>query len=101
MGTDICYAWPSAEIAVMGAEGAANILYGRQIRESADPEAKRAELTAQYQEEYLNPYEAAKAGFIDEVIEPAETRRKLIEALHALRNKVENTPPRKHGNMPV
>lgn len=101
MGTDICYAWPSAEIAVMGAEGAANILYGRQIRESADPEAKRAELTARYQEEYLNPYEAAKAGFIDEVIEPAETRRKLIEALHALRNKVENTPPRKHGNMPV
>lgn len=101
MGTDICYAWPSAEIAVMGAEGAANILYGRQIRKSADPEAKRAELTARYQEEYLNPYEAAKAGFIDEVIEPAETRRKLIEALHALRNKVENTPPRKHGNMPV
>jgi len=101
MGTDICYAWPSAEIAVMGAEGAANILYGRQIRESADPAAKRAELTAEYQEQYLNPYEAAKAGYIDEVIEPAETRRKLIEALHALRNKVENTPPRKHGNMPV
>ncbi len=101
MGTDICYAWPSAEIAVMGAEGAANILYGKQIKAAADPAAKRAELTAEYQAEYLNPYAAAKAGYIDEVIEPAETRRKLIEALVALKNKVDNTPPRKHGNMPV
>lgn len=101
MGTDICYAWPSAEIAVMGAEGAANILYGKQIRESENPDAKRAELTAEYQEEFLNPFAAAKAGYIDEVIEPAETRRKLAEALHALRNKVEQNPPRKHGNMPV
>ncbi|NLA79132.1 MAG: methylmalonyl-CoA carboxyltransferase, partial [Chloroflexi bacterium] len=101
MGTDICYAWPSAEIAVMGAEGAANILYGKQIRESENPEVKRAELTAEYQEEFLNPFAAAKAGYIDEVIEPAETRRKLAEALHALRNKVDQNPPRKHGNMPV
>ena len=101
MGTDICYAWPSAEIAVMGAEGAANILYGKQIKAASDPAAKRKELTAEYQAEYLNPYAAAKAGYIDEVIEPAETRRKLIEALAALKNKVDNTPPRKHGNMPV
>ena len=101
LGTDITYAWPSAEIAVMGAEGAANILYGRQIKAAADPEAERARLTQEYQETYLNPYVAAKAGYIDEVIEPAETRQKLIEALAALQNKVETNPPRKHGNMPV
>lgn len=101
LGTDITYAWPSAEIAVMGAEGAANILYGKQIKAAKDPEAERARLTREYQETYLNPYVAAKAGYIDEVIEPAETRQKLIEALAALQNKVETNPPRKHGNMPV
>ncbi len=101
LGTDITYAWPSAEIAVMGAEGAANILYGKQIKASQDPEAERKRLTQEYQETYLNPYVAAKAGYIDEVIEPAETRQKLIEALAALQNKVETNPPRKHGNMPV
>jgi propionyl-CoA carboxylase beta chain len=101
LGTDITYAWPSAEIAVMGAEGAANILYGKQIKAAEDPEAERKRLTKEYQETYLNPYVAAKAGYIDEVIEPAETRQKLIEALAALQNKVETNPPRKHGNMPV
>ncbi|HBO34231.1 MAG TPA: methylmalonyl-CoA carboxyltransferase, partial [Anaerolineaceae bacterium] len=101
LGTDITYAWPSAEIAVMGAEGAANILYGRQINAAKDPQAERERLTQQYQEDFLNPYAAAKAGYIDEVIEPAETRQKLIEALHALENKVEMNPARKHGNMPV
>ena len=101
LGTDITYAWPSAEIAVMGAEGAANILYGRQINAAEDPQAERERLTQQYQEDYLNPYAAAKAGYIDEVIEPAETRQKLIEALQALENKVEVNPARKHGNMPV
>ena len=101
LGTDITYAWPSAEIAVMGAEGAANILYGKQIKAAEEPEAERKRLTQEYQETYLNPYVAAKAGYIDEVIEPAETRQKLIEALAALQNKVENNPPRKHGNMPV
>ncbi len=101
LGTDITYAWPSAEIAVMGAEGAANILYGRQINAAEDPQAERDRLTQQYQEDYLNPYAAAKAGYIDEVIEPAETRQKLIEALQALENKVEVNPARKHGNMPV
>ena len=101
LGTDITYAWPSAEIAVMGAEGAANILYSRQIKAAEDPEAERSRLTQEYQETYLNPYVAAKAGYIDEVIEPAETRQKLIEALAALQNKVETNPPRKHGNMPV
>jgi len=101
LGTDITYAWPSAEIAVMGAEGAANILYGKQIKAAEDPEAERKRLTQEYQETYLNPYVAAKAGYIDEVIEPAETRQKLIEALAALQNKVETNPARKHGNMPV
>ena len=85
----------------MGAEGAANILYSRQIKAAEDPEAERSRLTQEYQETYLNPYVAAKAGYIDEVIEPAETRQKLIEALAALQNKVETNPPRKHGNMPV
>ncbi|MEL7626923.1 MAG: acyl-CoA carboxylase subunit beta [Anaerolineaceae bacterium] len=101
LGTDITYAWPSAEIAVMGADGAANILYGRQIKAAEDPQAERERLTQEYQEEYLNPYFAAKAGYIDEVIEPAETRQKLIEALQALQNKVDTNPARKHGNMPV
>ncbi|MBP7213088.1 MAG: acyl-CoA carboxylase subunit beta [Anaerolineaceae bacterium] len=101
IGTDITYAWPSAEIAVMGADGAANILHGRQIKNSEDPEAERARLTQQYQEDYLNPYAAARAGYIDEVIEPAETRQKLIEALSALQNKVQMNPARKHGNIPL
>ncbi len=101
IGTDITYAWPSAEIAVMGADGAANILYGRQIKNAEDPEAERARLTLEYQEEYLNPYAAARAGYIDDVIEPAETRQKLIEALAALQNKVQMNPARKHGNIPL
>jgi len=101
MGTDITYAWPSAEIAVMGAEGAANILYRKQISEAEDQSAEKTRLEEKYRQKYLNPYTAAKAGYIDEVIEPAETRQKLIEALKALQNKVDNILPRKHGNMPV
>jgi len=101
IGTDITYAWPSAEIAVMGAEGAVNILKRKELAAAADKEAERKRLEDEYRETYLNPYAAAKAGYIDEVIEPAETRQKLIEALEALQTKVENNPPRKHGNMPV
>ncbi|NLW71868.1 MAG: acyl-CoA carboxylase subunit beta [Chloroflexi bacterium] len=101
IGTDITYAWPSAEIAVMGAEGAANILYRKQITQAEDQDAERARLEEEYREKHLNPYAAARAGFIDEVIEPAETRQKLIEALKALQNKVDNVLPKKHGNMPV
>jgi acetyl-CoA carboxylase carboxyltransferase component len=85
----------------MGAEGAANILYRKQIAEAADQSAEKARLEEEYRQKYLNPYAAAKAGYIDEVIEPAETRQKLIEALKALQNKVDNILPRKHGNMPV
>ena len=101
MGTDVNYAWPSAEIAVMGADGAANILYGRQIKAAEDPAAERKKLTEAYQEKYLNPYASAEAGYIDDVIEPRETRMKVIVALKALRDKHEQVLPRKHGNIPL
>ena len=101
LGTDITYAWPSAEIAVMGAEGAANILHRKQIADAEDPTAERKRLEDEYRQKYLNPYAAARAGYVDEVIEPAQTRQKLIEALALLANKVESAAPRKHGNMPL
>jgi len=101
LGTDIYYAWPSAEIAVMGAEGAANILYGKELAKAEDPQAERERLTVEYRQRYLNPYAAARAGYVDDVIEPAETRSKIIKALHAIQHKSESHPPRKHGNMPV
>jgi methylmalonyl-CoA decarboxylase subunit alpha len=101
LGTDICYAWPSAEIAVMGPEGAANILYRKQIDAASDPAAERARLTDDYRSRFLNPYAAASAGYIDDVIEPRETRARVIADLVALRNKVTSRLPRKHGNIPV
>jgi propionyl-CoA carboxylase beta chain len=101
LGTDITYAWPSAEIAVMGAEGAVNILYRKEISAAPEPETERKRLEEEYHQKYLNPYAAAHAGYIDEVIEPAQTRQKLIEALEVLATKVEAIPGRKHGNMPV
>lgn len=101
LGTDINYAWPSAEIAVMGPQGATNILYGRELAKAEDPEAERQRLEAEYRQRYLTPYAAAHAGYVDDVIEPAETRPMLIKALRAIRHKSESHPPRKHGNMPV
>jgi len=101
LGTDFYYAWPSAEIAVMGAEGATNILYHRELKAAEDPKAERERLEAEYREKHLNPYAAAKAGFVDDVIEPAETRWMIIKALRAIGNKSETHPARKHGNMPV
>lgn len=101
LGTNITYAWPSAEIAVMGADGAANILYQKQINQSENPHDERERLIAEYTEKYLNPYVAARAGIIDEIIEPAETRPKIISALAAIREKQEQHLPRKHGNSPV
>lgn len=101
LGTDINYAWPSAEIAVMGPEGATNILYRKELADAEDPEAERDRLVAEYRERYLNPYAAARAGYLDDVIEPAHTRGMIIRALRAIRNKSESHPPRKHGNMPV
>jgi propionyl-CoA carboxylase beta chain len=101
LGTDVTYAWPSAEIAVLGAEGAANILFKRQIEASEDPVAERTRLANDYRETFNNPYYAAGAGYIDEIIEPRESRPKLIAALSALRDKFAPAPPRKHGNIPV
>ena len=101
LGTDINYAWPSAEIAVMGPEGATNILHGKDLAKAEDPQAERARLEEEYRQRYLTPYAAAHAGYIDEVIEPAETRKKIIAALRAIQNKAEQRLPRKHGNMPV
>jgi acetyl-CoA carboxylase carboxyltransferase component len=101
LGTDINYAWPSAEIAVMGPSGAANILYRDEINAAEDPAAVHAQLVREYREQYANPYRAAEAGFIDDIIEPRQTRPKLIAALGALREQFRATPPKKHGNMPV
>jgi acetyl-CoA carboxylase carboxyltransferase component len=101
LGTDINYAWPSAEIAVMGPSGAANILYRKEISQAADPEAEHARLVEEYREQFANPYRAAEAGFIDDIIEPRQTRPKLIAALGALREQFRVVPPKKHGNMPV
>ncbi|MBN1680677.1 MAG: acyl-CoA carboxylase subunit beta [Anaerolineae bacterium] len=101
LGTDVNYAWPSAEIAVMGAEGAVNILYREQISEAKDPEAERKRLADDYRQRFNNPYHAASAGYVDDIIEPRETRAKIIASLAALRDKYSPAPPRKHGNIPV
>jgi len=100
--TDFNYAWPTAEIAVMGPEGAVNVLYKRELDAAREPEAVRAEKVAEFREKFANPYTAASRGFIDEVIHPRETRRKLIAALKNLENKREKTgPAKKHGNIPL
>ena len=99
--TDFNYAWPSAEIAVMGPEGAVNVLYRREIEKAADPAALRATKVAEFREKFANPYVAAERGFIDEVIRPRETRRKLIQALATLAHKRDKNPPKKHGNIPL
>ncbi len=98
---DINYAWPGAEIAVMGPDGAANIIFRREIESASDPEAKRRELIAQYRKNFANPYIAAARGFIDDVIEPRETRIKVIRALEMLQNKTDTNPRKKHGNIPL
>ncbi len=98
---DLVYAWPSAEIAVMGAQGAVNIIFRRDISDSEDPDGRREELIEDYEREFNNPYRAAELGLVDEVIEPRETRPKLIRALEMLRNKRETLPPKKHGNIPL
>jgi propionyl-CoA carboxylase beta chain len=99
--TDFNYAWPTAELAVMGPDGAVNILYKRELDTAADPAAVRAEKVAEFREKFANPYIAAGRGFIDEVIHPRETRRKLVAALRNLENKRDKNPPKKHGNMPL
>ncbi|MEZ5286276.1 MAG: acyl-CoA carboxylase subunit beta [Vicinamibacterales bacterium] len=99
--TDFNYAWPSAEIAVMGADGAVNILYKREIEKAADPAAMRQQKVAEFREKFANPYVAAEKGFVDEVILPRTTRRKLIQALATLETKRDTIPPKKHGNIPL
>ena len=101
LGTDVTYAWPSAEIAVLGAEGAANILFKRQIESADDPGAERKKLANEYREKFNNPYYAASTGYVDDIIEPRESRPKIIASLSALRDKYAPAPPRKHGNIPV
>jgi acetyl-CoA carboxylase carboxyltransferase component len=98
---DLVFAWPSAEIAVMGAPGAVNIIHRRELSSSDDPEGRRAELIADYEERFNNPYVAAELGLVDEIIEPRETRTKLIRSMEMLRTKRETLPPKKHGNGPL
>ncbi|MBJ7460866.1 MAG: acyl-CoA carboxylase subunit beta [Ilumatobacteraceae bacterium] len=101
IGADLAYAWPTAELAVMGPQGAVEIVYRRELQQAADPVARRAELISDYTEKYANPYNAAERGYIDDVIDPAETRIKLIAGLKMLQTKRAELPRRKHGNMPL
>lgn len=101
IGADLNFAWPTAEIAVMGAKGASEIIFKREISEAQDPAAKLLEKEAEYANTFANPYRAAERGFIDEVILPNQTRRKLITAFSMLENKVVDAPKRKHGNIPL
>jgi propionyl-CoA carboxylase beta chain len=101
LGADLNLAWPSAQIAVMGASGAVNILYRKEIAEAADPEAERARLMTEYDDKFANPYVAAERGYVDRVIYPHETRVMIIRGLRALRGKRQTLPPKKHGNIPL
>jgi acetyl-CoA/propionyl-CoA carboxylase carboxyl transferase subunit len=98
---DVSYAWPTAEIAVMGPEGAVNIVFRKELEQADDKEARRQELIMEYEQKFANPYIAADRGYVDDVIEPAETRVRLIQALRMLANKREAVPARKHGNIPL
>jgi propionyl-CoA carboxylase beta chain len=99
--SDINLAYPTAEIAVMGAEGAVNVIFRDQIAKAKDPAAERAKLIKDYEEKFSNPYISAELGLTDEVIEPALTRRRLIDAVEMLKNKRDINPPKKHGNIPL
>lgn len=99
--SDINVAWPGAEIAVMGPDGAVNVINRRQIAEADDPDAKRGELVQEYRERFANPYIAANRGYIDDVIDPLDTRPVIVRALRMLENKVDTVPPKKHGNIPL
>ena len=101
IGADMNFAWPSAEIAVMGAKGAAEIIFKKEIDESPEPQATWLEKEREYAEKFANPYEAAGRGYVDEVIAPSDTRKKLIKAFSMLKNKVAKNPRKKHGNIPL
>ncbi|WP_280535666.1 acyl-CoA carboxylase subunit beta [Halopenitus sp. POP-27] len=101
VGGDVNYAWPTAEIAVMGPKGAVNVLYREELANAEDPEARRQELIEEYREEFANPYTAADRGYIDDVIEPTETRARLVDDLDLLASKRADLPEKKHGNLPI
>jgi acetyl-CoA carboxylase carboxyltransferase component len=101
IGADLAFAWPSAELAVMGPEGAVDIVYRRELAESDDRPTRRAQLVDEYTERFANPYLAAERGYVDDVIDPADTRRVLARSLAVLRSKREELPKRKHGNVPL
>jgi propionyl-CoA carboxylase beta chain len=98
---DVNLAWPGAEIAVTGPDAAANIIFRREIEAASDPDSRRKELIEDYKERFANPYIAASRGFIDDVIDPRETRVKIVRALEMLENKTDRNPPKKHGNIPL
>ncbi|MCA9770940.1 MAG: methylmalonyl-CoA carboxyltransferase, partial [Myxococcales bacterium] len=98
---DISFAYPTAEVAVMGPDGAINIIFRKEIDAADDKAAKRQELVAEYRETFANPYKAAELGYVDEVIEPMDTRPRIIQALKMLQNKRDQNPPKKHGNIPL
>jgi propionyl-CoA carboxylase beta chain len=99
--TDVNYAWPAAEIAVMGPEGAVNVLYRKELAAAADAVALRQQKIAEFRAKFANPFVAADRGFVDEVIEPRQTRRKIVAGLEMARNKRDRNPPKKHGNIPL
>jgi propionyl-CoA carboxylase beta chain len=99
--SDLNLAWPTAEIAVMGPDGAVNIIFRKELEKSKDPVQKKAELVNEYREKFASPYVAAERGYIDDVIEPKETRPRLINALEMLSNKRDSNPAKKHGNIPL
>jgi acetyl-CoA carboxylase carboxyltransferase component len=101
IGADLAFAWPSAELAVMGPQGAVDIVYRRELATSPDPAARRAQLVEEYTEKFANPYLAAERGYVDDVIDPADTRKVLARSLDLLRSKREELPKRKHGNVPL
>jgi propionyl-CoA carboxylase beta chain len=101
LGADINLAWPTAQIAVMGAQGAVNILYRRELAAADDPDAERAKLVTAYEDTLANPFLAAERGYVDAVIRPSDTRVQIVRALRALRNKRASLPAKKHGNIPL
>ncbi|HET7071987.1 MAG TPA: carboxyl transferase domain-containing protein, partial [Nocardioides sp.] len=101
LGADVNLAWPTGQIAVMGAQGAVNILYRKELKEATDPEARRADLITEYEDTLANPYLAAERGYVDGVIAPHETRTEIVKALRLLGSKREILPSKKHGNIPL
>jgi acetyl-CoA carboxylase carboxyltransferase component len=101
LGADLVLAWPSAQIAVMGADGAANIVFRKDIKDADDPIAKRAEKVAEYEDKFNNPYRAAEMGYVEDIVEPSQSRQRLISAFDMLESKRESLPAKKHGNIPL